>query len=103
MIYSTSFNNLNKLFHTLTEFRDYGRMRLVNDLVFYKQRTMEMMTKTAEEIITKTATNAGVNCPAGNARVRVRGLAPSIDASASRLNAMAAERADTIATAIQAN
>ncbi len=49
LIYSTSFTNLNKLFHTLPEFRDYGRTRLVNDLVFYKQRTMEMMTKTAEQ------------------------------------------------------
>lgn len=49
VIYTTSFTNLNKLFHTLPEFRDYGRTRLVNDLVFYKQRTMEMMTKTADQ------------------------------------------------------
>jgi hypothetical protein len=47
-------------------------------------------------------TNAGVNCPTGRARVLVRGLAESIDASASRLKAIAADRAEIIATTIQA-
>ncbi len=39
--------------------------------------------------------------PAGRWRMRVRGLRASISASSKRLNAMAAERAATIATTIQ--
>jgi len=54
-------------------------------------------------MMTKLATKAGVRCPAGRARVRVRGLAASMEASASRLKAIAAERAATIATTIQSN
>lgn len=57
--------------------------------------------KMAQEVMTKVATNAGDKCPAGNARVRVRGLAASILASARRLKAIAADRAATIATMIQ--
>ena len=51
---------------------------------------------------TKVLTNAGVNCPTGSARVAVRGLSASIEASASRLKAIAAERAETMATIIHA-
>src|ERR1700691_5848048 len=57
--------------------------------------------KIAQVTTTKVATNAGDKCPAGSARERVRGLAASMAASARRLNAMAAERAATIATTIQ--
>ena len=39
----------------------------------------------------------------GNARARVRGLAASMLASARRLNDMAADRAEIMATTIQAN
>ena len=60
-------------------------------------------TKTAQEPATNVATNAGLSAPLGSARVWVRGLEASIEASARRLNAMAAERAATIATMIQAN
>src|ERR1700733_11059175 len=60
-------------------------------------------TKIVHEITTKLATNPGESIPAGRARVRVRGLAASMEASASRLNAMAAERAETIATTIQSS
>src|SRR5439155_22069853 len=57
-------------------------------------------TNTAEEITTNVVTNAGVRVPAGRARVCVRGFTASIVASARRLKAIAAERAETIATII---
>ena len=57
----------------------------------------------AEVTATNPATNGRDSLPAGSARVLVRGLAASISASASRLNAMAAERAATRATQIQNN
>jgi len=41
--------------------------------------------KIAQETTTKVATNVGESCPAGSARVRVRGLAASMVASARRL------------------
>jgi hypothetical protein len=56
--------------------------------------------KIAQEMTTKEMTKAGVREPAGRARVWVRGLAASIPASATRLNAMAAERAETMAMMI---
>src|SRR5579872_298487 len=58
-------------------------------------------TKIPQETITKVATKAGDKVPDGMARVWVRGLAASIEASARRLKAIAAERAPTIATTIQ--
>src|SRR5262249_28727814 len=58
-------------------------------------------TKSAPETNTKIATKLGDNVPAGRARDWVRGFAPSMEASARRLNAIAAERAATIATTIQ--
>jgi hypothetical protein len=54
-----------------------------------------------QEMTTKVVTNVGERCPAGSARARVRGFAASIVASASRLNAIAAERAASIAITIQ--
>src|SRR5437016_5069237 len=59
------------------------------------------ITKTTQDAVTKTATNFCESSPAGMARVAVRGLAASICASARRLKAMAAERADTMHKAIQ--
>src|SRR5665811_767341 len=56
--------------------------------------------KIALDTTTNVATNAGERCPAGKARVLVRGLAASMEASAQRLNAIAAERAATMATMI---
>src|SRR6266700_7097751 len=55
-----------------------------------------LRTNTADEIATKITANLRESVPAGMARVAVRGLAASICASATRLNAMAAERADTM-------
>ena len=60
-------------------------------------------TKIPQETTTNAVTNGGVNNPAGRARIAVRGLAASIEASASRLKAIAAERAETMATMIHAS
>jgi hypothetical protein len=57
--------------------------------------------KMTQETMTKVATKVDESCPAGRARVRVRGLAASMDASARRLKAMAAERAASMAITIQ--
>src|SRR2546421_12269623 len=59
------------------------------------------ITKTTQDAVTKTATNFCESSPAGMARMAVRGLAASICASARRLKAMAAERADTMHRTIQ--
>src|SRR6266852_1090396 len=53
-----------------------------------------------EDRTTKFLTKPWVSAPAGSARARVRGLAASMVASASRLNDIAAERAATMATTI---
>src|SRR5579884_377386 len=60
-------------------------------------------TNSAQKNTTNATTNCRESTPAGSARMRVRGLAASITWSASRLNAMAADRAATIATTIQAS
>src|SRR3954464_11931161 len=57
-------------------------------------------TRTALETTTKRPTNVFESAPAGIARDEVRGFSASNFASTKRLNAMAAERAPTIATTI---
>ncbi|MBY0482474.1 MAG: Crp/Fnr family transcriptional regulator [Chitinophagaceae bacterium] len=47
--YKISFENLNSLFHSLPEFREFGRLMLVKEFVAFKQRTLSMINKTAEE------------------------------------------------------
>src|SRR5258708_11587643 len=59
--------------------------------------------KIAQAVTTNRDTNFIESAPAGIARVAVRGLAASIWASASRLKAMAADRAETMHTTIQIN
>ena len=59
--------------------------------------------KSATATATKPQAKPRESIPAGNWRILVRGLRRSMDASTSRLNAIAAERAPTIATAIQVN
>src|SRR5260370_12293022 len=59
--------------------------------------------KISEETITKPQAKPAESNPAGIWRSFVRGLRASISASIRRLNAMAAERAPTIATTIQAS
>ncbi len=47
--YSISYEKVNKLFHLLPEFREFGRLMLVKELVMSKQRTLAMINRTAEE------------------------------------------------------
>lgn len=47
--YFTNFETLNSLFHTIPEFREFGRQMLVKEFIAYKQRTLSMINKTAEQ------------------------------------------------------
>src|SRR5215469_5283656 len=58
-------------------------------------------TKNAQAKATKIAANFCESSPAVMARVAVRGFAASMRASAMRLNAMAADRAETMQSTIQ--
>jgi CRP-like cAMP-binding protein len=44
-----TYEKLNHLFHTLPEFRDFGRAILVKGFISFKLRTLAMINKTAEE------------------------------------------------------
>lgn len=44
-----TYEQLNNLFHTLHEFREFGRSVLVKYLIFLKSRMLSMITETAEE------------------------------------------------------
>jgi len=48
-VYSTNFEKLNKLFHSVAAFREFGRQMIVNEFVAYKQRTLAMINQSAEE------------------------------------------------------
>lgn len=48
-VFATSFEKLNMLFHSVPEFREFGRAMLVKEFVAYKQRTLSMINKSAEE------------------------------------------------------
>ncbi len=47
--YYTTFDKLNELFHSVPEFREFGRAMLVREFTAYKQRTLVMINKSAEE------------------------------------------------------
>ena len=47
--YSITFEKMNTLFHSIPEFREYGREMLVKELVSYKRRTLAMINKSAEQ------------------------------------------------------
>lgn len=47
--YSITFEKLNMLFHSVPEFREFGRAMLVKEFVAFKQRTLAMINKSAEE------------------------------------------------------
>jgi len=47
--YTISYDRMNKLFHSVPEFREFGREMLVKELVTLKQRTLAMIQKSAEE------------------------------------------------------
>jgi CRP-like cAMP-binding protein len=48
-VYATNFEKLNLLFHSVPEFREFGRAMLVKEFVACKQRTLSMINKSAEE------------------------------------------------------
>ncbi len=60
-------------------------------------------TKTSDQKPMKPHVNDRETSPAGMARLLVRGFLASMSASTTRLNAIAAERAATMATTIQKN
>lgn len=47
--YSITFEKLNLLFHSIPEFREFGRAMLVKEFSAYKLRTLSMINKSAEE------------------------------------------------------
>jgi CRP-like cAMP-binding protein len=47
--YLAPFDSVNLLFHAVPEFREFARMMLVKEFVAYKQRTLAMINKSAEE------------------------------------------------------
>jgi CRP-like cAMP-binding protein len=47
--YSITFNQLNMLFHAYPEFREFGRAMLVKQYAAFKQRTLALINKSAEE------------------------------------------------------
>lgn len=49
LAYSITYEKVNSLFHSIPEFREYGRGMLVKELVSYKRRTLAMINKTAEQ------------------------------------------------------
>ena len=56
-VYTTSFEKLNLLFHSVPEFREFARAMLVNEFVAYKQRTFSMINKSAEDRYSNLITN----------------------------------------------
>jgi len=49
LAYSITFEKMNALFHSIPEFREYGRGMLVKELVSFKRRTLAMINKSAEQ------------------------------------------------------
>ena len=47
--YTISFDKLNVLFHSIPEFREFGRAMLVKEFAAFKQRTLGLINKSAEE------------------------------------------------------
>jgi len=47
--YCLTFENLNMLFHAIPEFREFGRAMLVKEFAAFKQRTLALINKSAEE------------------------------------------------------
>ncbi|MVM35025.1 cyclic nucleotide-binding domain-containing protein [Spirosoma sp. HMF4905] len=47
--FTITFEKLNMLFHSIPEFREFGRFMLVKGFVEFKQRTLALITKRAEE------------------------------------------------------
>ncbi|MFZ2785413.1 MAG: Crp/Fnr family transcriptional regulator [Sediminibacterium sp.] len=47
--FAITFEKLNILFHSIPEFREFGRAMLVKEFSIFKERTLGMINKTAEE------------------------------------------------------
>lgn len=47
--YSITFDKLNTLFHSIPEFREFGRAMLVKEFVAFKERTLSFINRSAEE------------------------------------------------------
>ena len=47
--YTITFDKLNRLFHSVPEFREFGRMMLVKEFAAFKQRTLSMINRKAED------------------------------------------------------
>jgi CRP-like cAMP-binding protein len=47
--YTITFDKLNMLFHTVHEFREFGRKMLVKEFAAFKDRTLSLINKSAEE------------------------------------------------------
>ena len=47
--YSISYEKVNKIFHTLPGFREYGRLKLLEEVVWFKKRTLAVINRSAEE------------------------------------------------------
>lgn len=47
--WALSFDEVNKLFHNIPEFREFGRALLVKGYIAFKQRTLSMINQTAEQ------------------------------------------------------
>lgn len=48
-VYVTNFEKLNNLFHSVPEFREFGRLMIVKEFITYKQRTLAMINESAEQ------------------------------------------------------
>ena len=48
-VFCIEFETLNTLFHSLPEFREFGRAMLVKEFAAFKQRTLSLINKSAEE------------------------------------------------------
>jgi CRP-like cAMP-binding protein len=47
--FALTFEKMNMLFHAIPEFREFGRSMLVKEFAAYKQRTLSLINKSAEE------------------------------------------------------
>jgi CRP-like cAMP-binding protein len=47
--YAIDYNELNRLFHAIHHFREFGRMILVKGFIALKERTLSLINQTAEE------------------------------------------------------
>ena len=49
LTYSISYEKVNKIFHTLPGFREYGRLKLLEEVIWFKKRTLAVINRSAEE------------------------------------------------------